>query len=937
MTQVVQTRALVKCEHQLWAMEKHVKNSVEAYRLAKAVAKYPARYFVPNGAQEQTIQAMVDASHESKTPILLYTFANGVGKSKISAHFVANIIYGPQNGWFDYEIFRRWPYPRVIWYVSNAPALKDTVIPEILRLLKPGTFTTRKGHSDHITEINILWGGKKWQLMFKTYDQDPKVFESTSVGCLDENERVLMADGTWKAIGDILVGDEVIAYGAKDAWRRSLNKGERMPRGQQVNTVSAKIVHQDREMLEICGSGGFSIRCTPDHRFWVYAHGWMEAQDIKEGMKLSRQDISIDGTWQCEPWQAAILGALIGDGSVTGKHVHFTCYNDTLLEGVRALLPVGYEIHLVGSISRPDRKEYRIVTKAYHFNQLKLWLKEVGIWGHYAKDKFIPEIIFKETIDKKVLFLEYLYATDGWFSGRSIGYASTSKRLVADLKLLLQSIGINSSLYFKERQRPQWNDQWHLQINKSTEIVRFCDQITVKPKADAQQSVLRESMKGQMQRKRQGQAIMGGDVLATETPGQRKRRKMLIVKSVEPVGKGTVVDIQTDPNHNFVTNGVLTHNCIVLDEPAPKEIFDACKSRRRLGCVMLLPQTPLYTPPYVVDNIMAAADEGKKGYRHLTADLYAASRTDGVRGHLDPEVIETMVADYDPEEIEARVFGRQMYYSGAIYPGLYREKHLVDPEEYPVEPHSVIMQVVDPHDSRESAVIWIALGPSGRYIVIAEAPIRIDRPYWDMSRSEEQGLKAEVRGWIRIENSLKEKFRNIEGVVDDMGKMKVLRIMDRHFGWQTRGQRTLAGMYGAEAKLQGRKDFNFIKSYSASGGDVGEVQYGHMMVRKVYSNVLADERPGFVIWDVCYHTWNGLTHYIKRRRTGKLSDDHAKTDGIIVPRFTDFADASRYGVCAPMILPTTPEELTIHQERFAAVRDGRPFDGLTDGKKPWLR
>jgi hypothetical protein len=194
-----------------------------------------------------------------------------------------------------------------------------------------------------------------------------------------------------------------------------------------------------------------------------------------------------------------------------------------------------------------------------------------------------------------------------------------------------------------------------------------------------------------------------------------------------------------------------------------------------------------------------------------------------------------------------------------------------------------------------------------------------------------------VRGWIRIENSLKEKFRGIEGVVDDMGKMKVLRIMDRHFGWQTRGQKTLAGMYSDEAKSQGRKDFNFIKSYSASGGEIGEVQYGHMMVRKVYSNVLADEHPSFVVWNTCYHTWNGLTHYIKRRRSGKLSDDHAKTDGIIVKKYKDFPDVIRYGVCAPMVKPETPEELTVYQERFAAVRDGSPFNALDDGRKPWLR
>ena len=116
----------------------------EAEVLAKAFVSNPLKYFVPNGAQERVIKTIVDVQGESNIPIILFTFANGVGKTSISSNILANFVLDIQNGWFNYPIFNNYPYPKMIWYCSTGEAIKNTVVPELLRILPEGTYETFK-------------------------------------------------------------------------------------------------------------------------------------------------------------------------------------------------------------------------------------------------------------------------------------------------------------------------------------------------------------------------------------------------------------------------------------------------------------------------------------------------------------------------------------------------------------------------------------------------------------------------------------------------------------------------------------------------------------------------------------------------------------------------------------------------------------------------
>ena len=318
---------------------------------------------------------------------------------------------------------------------------------------------------------------------------------------------------------------------------------------------------------------------------------------------------------------------------------------------------------------------------------------------------------------------------------------------------------------------------------------------------------------------------------------------------------------------------------IICDEPLNQNLWGAIKSRRRLGCITLMVQTPLDTPPYIIDEIKTSYDNNIKGYYHIEGDIYSACKKRGVRGYLDPDTVDAIVETYDPEEREARVYGKFGYFSKTILNNLDRELHFVDPEDYPLQPNYLYYHVVDPHDARPNAEIWAAVTPEGRYIIFEELPFDKSIPFWKM------------KGGV----SVKDDIEQIKFVEKKHNIHVHERIMDRHFGTQTRGAYHGETSYIKEYREAGGDEFRFKKSYIAPNTDA-EILYGHKRIRECLK-ILPDGKPGLVIWNTCYHTWNGATHYVRKSEKTKSSFDQALGEGKIVEKYKDYPDVIRYLVC----------------------------------------
>ena len=141
------------------------------------------RFYVPNGRTETFIRLL----GEGQGFINLLIAANGVGKTAALINIIANIIWGPQNKWFDWPIFRKWPYEKHLRVVTESNDIGETgtIDKEIAKWWPKGRYTAEKQ-------------GKNYHCLYKTdtgflldkmsFQQEPKEFESATLGGIFFNE-----------------------------------------------------------------------------------------------------------------------------------------------------------------------------------------------------------------------------------------------------------------------------------------------------------------------------------------------------------------------------------------------------------------------------------------------------------------------------------------------------------------------------------------------------------------------------------------------------------------------------------------------------------------------------------------------------------------------------------------------------------------------------
>jgi len=151
--------------------------------LARRQEEERCRFYVPNAKVSKFIQLVGEGTDWIK----LIIAANGIGKTAVLSNIIANICWGPQNEWFDYPIFRNWPYEKHLRIVTEANDMGDTgtIDKEINYWWPKGRWTASKQ-------------GKNYNSLYKTdtgfmidkmsFEQQPKEFESATLGGIFFNE-----------------------------------------------------------------------------------------------------------------------------------------------------------------------------------------------------------------------------------------------------------------------------------------------------------------------------------------------------------------------------------------------------------------------------------------------------------------------------------------------------------------------------------------------------------------------------------------------------------------------------------------------------------------------------------------------------------------------------------------------------------------------------
>lgn len=244
-------------------------------------------------------------------------------------------------------------------------------------------------------------------------------------------------------------------------------------------------------------------------------------------------------------------------------------------------------------------------------NPLTEWLDSFGLWGQKSAGKFVPEPVFRLPRPQLALFLNRLFATDGWATvlaeGQTqLGYASVSERLARQVQHLLLRFGVIASL--RERRvkyRGTRRPAWQLDVTEPHSVRTFARDIGLFGKEAALTRVLDRLGRKQpkacrdvippgvwayLDAARNGRpwaevaeraGLPRGTNLHVGTRGlSRGRLRRLAdavgceplvaladadvywdrIVSVEPVGAKQVYDLTVPGTHNFVAADVCVHN-----------------------------------------------------------------------------------------------------------------------------------------------------------------------------------------------------------------------------------------------------------------------------------------------------------------------------------------------------------------------------------------
>jgi len=239
-------------------------------------------------------------------------------------------------------------------------------------------------------------------------------------------------------------------------------------------------------------------------------------------------------------------------------------------------------------------------------NPVRQWLERIGLSDVGAHDKAIPDFVFSLPKSQVALFLNRLFATDGWASefetGQiQVGYSSVSERLIRQVSHLLLRFGVLSKV--RRREVPYKEERrvsWQLDVTHEPSLRTFAKEIGILSKMDALEKVLEREPTNSPNQDRIPQeiwdyiALKKGDeswVSLAARAGMsalRPKSRLLTrdslrgvaralddtwlhklsdsevywdeIVSIEPIGEQQVYDLTVPETHNFVANDVCVHN-----------------------------------------------------------------------------------------------------------------------------------------------------------------------------------------------------------------------------------------------------------------------------------------------------------------------------------------------------------------------------------------
>lgn len=453
------------------------------------------------------------AFHEISAPVGAFVAGNRSGKSHCGV--VDNAIQTLPPGFLPPWLlpYKRWGFDGEVFVRIIGPDLANwlakVMLPKIRRLLPAaalwrGAFD--RAYNDRERRLRFA-DGSWWDFL-----------------CFRGGQRALLPDGVWKRVDQLQAGEMV-----------QTRHGPR----RVVRSVS----YSEGPLLKVTTRGGAEIVSTPNHPHMTAGGDWVRTDMLEVGDVLDVRIGDTGGVAALEEWELGWMAVLIGDGLISGSQrtVQFSVDGRSPLLDELPPLPEGYRVRWrISKQSGDCETGYLVKPGRGPGNLVNQMLRKHGLWGCRAHDKFIPDAVFREPLERRARFLRWLWATDGTVAeGQKVRahYTTCSERLAHDVKFLLWSLGLRAAVVeftakvggFRKRE----STMFLVRISAS-QIGDFCQLV--------------------------GRAGQDFSHLVNGPRARREERSSGRIRSIEFVGVEPVYCVEVEDVHELIVEGVVTSN-----------------------------------------------------------------------------------------------------------------------------------------------------------------------------------------------------------------------------------------------------------------------------------------------------------------------------------------------------------------------------------------
>lgn len=502
--------------------------------------------------------------------------------------------------------------------------------------------------------------------------------------CLRHDQEVLLADGTWKPIRDLAAGMRV---GVRTWWGRGGYKDK-------YATIEARHGGAIKPLLRLQFTGGREIVCTPEHRIFNGLR-WKPAGEYRLGDHVPYRGVPEPEAPTRVPYSPWLLGLLLGDGCLTDRQARLTIFDSAILDraereaatcglfvkssGIEGAFTVSMGMAAwraaSGFTSSRDARGYAVASNTSPYLD---WLKEIGAWGHRAREKFVPDAIFRAPNEQVAEFISGLFAADGTMVKKdAVSLSTSSKAMAIGVQHLLDRFAVRSAVWYIRS-----TTSWRVVTQGSEALARFLA------------------------------AIEWVKTTGRPVPAHVRRYIQplkLHVKKIEVVPADLVYDISVPGPECFVVSGLPVHNSaeagrdvfqsasrdlVAFDEICEWEVYKEATFRVPGGNRRLLIRlAATLLPPlgmsggiswYYPQKIKPWWNSGNKENQTRNPDPYLDIFTQGMRDnpYINILEIERLESMFPPGSLEARIriHGELLPSIGGTlaYPAFNRQIH-VDP------------------------------------------------------------------------------------------------------------------------------------------------------------------------------------------------------------------------------------------------------------------